>query len=258
MTVRLYHVDAFTSEVFRGNPAAVCPLTEWPPDATMQAIAAENNLSETAFFVPSSDAYAIRWFTPKVEVDLCGHATLASAFVLFERLEPEKKATIFESRGGPLRVHKDDGRYVLDFPARLAVPDTISPELTQALGGDPIEVGAARDILAVFATEDKVRGLAPDTRLLARLERAVIATAPGRGCDFVSRFFAPSFGIDEDPVTGSSHCTLVPYWARRLGKRRLRALQVSARGGELFCEDRGDRVLIGGRAALFMEGMIHL
>jgi PhzF family phenazine biosynthesis protein len=257
MAIRLYHVDAFTSEIFRGNPAAICPLTEWLPDATMQAIATENNLSETAFFVPTDEVYAIRWFTPKVEVDLCGHATLASAFVLFERVEPGKTHAVFESRSGPLRVFKDQDRYVLDFPARPAAPEAVSHDLKKALRGDPIEVGVARDILAVFATENDVRELAPDMRLLERLERPVIATASGRDCDFVSRFFAPSYGIDEDPVTGSAHCTLVPYWARRLGKRRLRASQVSARGGELFCEDRGERVLIGGHAALFMEGTIY-
>jgi PhzF family phenazine biosynthesis protein len=259
MKIPLYQIDAFTSRVFGGNPAAVCPLPHWLDDATMQAIASENNLSETAFFVASGGEYDIRWFTPATEVDLCGHATLASGWVVLERLEPARKEVTFRSKSGPLTVSRDADLLALDFPARPPGPTEVSEELAAALGRRPQEAGGARDVMAVYETEEDVRALRPDMGRLAALPTfAVIVTAPGREADFVSRFFAPRQGIAEDPVTGSAHCTLVPYWARRLGRSRLRAQQVSARGGELLCEDRGERVRIAGRAARYLEGMIDI
>ncbi len=258
MKLPLYQVDAFTNEVFKGNPAAVCPVETWPLEATLQAIALENNLSETAFFSGSQGHYQLRWFTPTVEVDLCGHATLASAFVIFERIDPGLRQVVFETRSGDLVVSRDGSWLVLDFPARPPQMGGPMPDLADALGAPPSTFGLARDLLAVFENEERVRALRPDMRLLKALGRPVIATAPGRGFDFVSRFFAPSHGIDEDPVTGSSHCTLVPYWSGRLGRSRLHAAQLSARGGELRCEDRGERVFIGGQAVLYLEGTINL
>jgi len=260
MKLRLFQVDAFASRAFAGNPAAVVPLESWLEDATLQAIAAENNLSETAFFVPEGDGFEIRWMTPSDEVDLCGHATLASAWVLFNVLEPSRGAVSFRSKSGPLGVTADGDKLALDFPSRPPEPAAGSlPAVADALGAPPRAVLAARDYLAVFADEDEVRALRPDMARTAALDRmAVIATAPGRDCDFVSRFFAPAVGIPEDPVTGSAHSTLVPYWAARLGRQRLFARQVSARGGELWCEDRGGRVSIAGRAVLYLEGTVTI
>jgi PhzF family phenazine biosynthesis protein len=258
-SIPLYHVDAFATEAFRGNPAAVCPLDAWLEDDTMQSIAAENNLSETAFFVPDREGYHLRWFSPAREIDLCGHATLASAFVLFERLKRDGDSVTFQSRSGPLVVRRDGDRLALDFPVRPAVRDEAPRELIAALGVTPLETWRSRDWMAVLGSEDEVRALAPSIEKLKAIDaHAFIVTAPGRDADFVSRFFAPSVGVPEDPVTGSAHCTLVPYWSERLGKTRLRALQVSRRGGELHCELRGDRVIIAGRAVLFMEGTIRL
>jgi PhzF family phenazine biosynthesis protein len=257
--IPLYQIDAFTDRLFAGNPAAVCPLDEWLPADQMQAIAAENNLSETAFFVRRGDLYELRWFTPEVEVDLCGHATLASAFVIFTYLEPAREAVRFSTRSGALEVRRQGDLLVMDFPARMPRPCATSPELAQALGAAPAELWEARDYLAVYESEQQVRALAPDMGALRRVGHfAVIVTAPGSDVDFVSRFFAPASGVPEDPVTGSAHCTLTPYWARRLGKTRLHARQVSARGGELLCEHRGERVLIAGRAVRYLEGAIHL
>jgi PhzF family phenazine biosynthesis protein len=258
MRLPIFHVDAFASHAFAGNPAAVCPLESWLPDATMQAIAAENNLSETAFFVATGAGYHIRWFTPQTEVDLCGHATLASAFVVMSILDRAATEVRFESRGGVLRVTREaDEQWALDFPARPPQPTAASAELALALGATPRETLAARDVLAVFDTEDAVRALRPDMARIAALPTfAVIVTAAGNDVEFVSRFFAPAKGVPEDPVTGSAHCTLIPFWSARLGRKRLRARQVSARGGELFCEDRGERVSIGGRAVLYLEGSI--
>jgi PhzF family phenazine biosynthesis protein len=259
MRIPIVQVDAFTNQVFRGNPAAVCPLESWLDDATLQSIAAENNLSETAFFVGGRGAYEIRWMTPEREVDLCGHATLASAFVLFGAAEKEKDEVVFRSKSGELKVRREGDLLTLDFPARPPLPMTASEDLLEGLGRPPREVWAARDYLAVYETEDEVRALAPDFGRLARVDRfAVIASAPGARVDFVSRFFAPRQGLPEDPVTGSSHCTLVPFWSKRLGRKRLHALQVSARGGELFCEDRGDRVAISGRAVRYLTGTIEV
>ena len=225
----------------------------------MQAIAAENNLSETAFFVRNRDGYDLRWFTPVSEIDLCGHATLASAFIIFEKLDRSAREVTFNSRSGPLMVHRDGELLALDFPARPAARIEPMPELEAALGATPRETWRARDVMAVFGAEAEVRSLAPHMEKLKRLDlHAVIATAPGRDSDFVSRFFAPSVGVPEDPVTGSAHCTLIPYWAQRLERNRMHARQISPRGGELFCEHRGDRVSIAGRGVLFLEGTIRI
>ncbi len=260
MKLRLYQVDAFTGRVFAGNPAAVVPLDRWLPDATMQAIAAENNLSETAFFVGEKGYFHIRWMTPTDEVDLCGHATLASAWVVFNEIEKGRTEVHFRSKSGPLKVTAGGDTLALDFPSRPPEPaDGALAALADALGARPSDVLASRDYLALFETEDEVRALKPDMAKVAALDRmAVITTAPGRDCDFVSRFFAPAVGVPEDPVTGSAHCTLVPYWSNRLGKASLFARQVSARGGELWCEERGERVAIAGRCVKYLEGTIEV
>lgn len=260
MKIPFFQVDAFASEPFRGNPAAICPLDSWLPDELMQCIAMENNLSETAFFVAEGGGYRLRWFTPTVEIDLCGHATLASAFLLMTRLRPELQSVVFESRSGPLRVTREGDLFALDFPSRPPLRMQPPSDLVRALGMEPTEFWKARDLMAVYDTEKQVRALRPDMVKLGALPDALamIVTAPGESVDFVSRFFAPAHGVAEDPVTGSAHCTLIPFWAERLGKSSLRALQVSARGGELFCEDRGGRVTIAGRAVLFAEGSIFV
>jgi PhzF family phenazine biosynthesis protein len=266
MRLPLYQIDAFvTDRPFSGNPAAVCPLDAWLPDDVMQAIAAENNLSETAFFVPEGDGYRLRWFTPTTEVDLCGHATLASAFVVFGWLRPGLDAARFRTeKAGVLTVVRDGELLTLDFPSRPAAPCAAPASLGTALGKAPRDVLAARDYLAVYNSADEVAALMPDFAALAALDRfAVIATAPGPhggdpGVDFVSRFFAPARGVDEDPVTGSSHSTLIPYWADRLGKDRLEARQLSRRGGVLSCRLEGERVRLAGRASLYLEGTITI
>lgn len=263
-TIPLYHVDAFTDEVFGGNPAAVCPLEAWLPDETLQQIAAENNLSETAFFVrDDAGRYELRWLTPSTEVDLCGHATLATAFVLRERLGDTSQPLRFVTRSGELLVTPNGDGYTLDFPARPAERVPTQATLAFALGVEPDEVWRARDHVCVYPYESDVRTLVPDmVRLQAIAPQGVIATAPADptqspGADFVSRFFAPALGVPEDPVTGSSHCTLVPFWADRLGKTTLTARQVSLRGGEMRCELRDDRVLLTGRAVCYLEGTIR-
>ncbi len=263
-----YQVDAFTRRAFAGNPAAVCPLEAWLPDALMQSIAAENALSETAFFVrrPGSDDFDLRWFTPAVEVELCGHATLASAFVLMTLLAPALTRVRFHSRSGPLDVSRDGDAYTLDFPAWQPVPapERATAALLAALGAAPREIVRARDTMCLFERAEDVRALAPDLTRLAALPDtfAVVVTAPGTGADadvdFVSRFFAPAKGVGEDPVTGSAHCALAPLWAARLGKPRLRARQVSARSGELALEVEGERVLMSGHAVLVKTGTFHL
>ncbi|OUJ72225.1 PhzF family phenazine biosynthesis protein [Hymenobacter crusticola] len=262
MFLPLYQVDAFTDRVFAGNPAAVCPLTEWLPAETMQAIAAENNLAETAFFVPrGGNEYDLRWFTPAVEVELCGHATLASAHVLLRHLNFKGEEIVFHSKSGPLRVRQADGRLTLNFPSRPPKPLTEHPEgLLDGLGAIPVSLLAGPDLVAVFNTEEEVRAIQPNQLHLVKVEyRAVIVTAPGsNGVDFVSRFFGPRVGVPEDPVTGSAHTTLIPYWAERLGKTELFARQVSSRGGDLWCELRGDRVLISGHAVTYLKGEIEL
>lgn len=260
MQLPLYQVDAFASQVFRGNPAAVCPLESWPDDDVMQSIAFENQLSETAFFVREGDAFRLRWFTPTDEVDLCGHATLASAHVLFEELGYEESELRFDTLSGRLNVTRDGGRLVLDFPVRRATRVDAAPELIAALGEpQPVEVHEGPYWLVVYEDEAAVRALAPDFTALASFE-PVIATAAGSDAtvDFVSRFFAPNCGVDEDPVTGSAHCTSTPYWAERLGKSRLVARQISLRGGELRCELLGDRVSIAGNTVLYLHGTITI
>jgi PhzF family phenazine biosynthesis protein len=259
MNIPLYQIDAFTSTPFAGNPAAVCPLERWLDDELLQAIAAENNLSETAFFVPRSDHYTLRWFTPTTEVELCGHATLAAAFVIFDELAPALQSVAFETASGRLVVQRDGDLLALDFPTLAPEACEIPQTLLEGLGATPRAVLAAMDYLAVYDSEDQVRALRPNMERLCQLDRrGVIATAPGVRADFVSRFFAPASGIPEDPVTGSAHCTLTPYWAARLSRPRLHALQLSPRGGELFCEDRGERTIIAGRAAKYLYGTIVL
>lgn len=260
MKIPIYQVDAFTSVVFSGNPAAVCPLEQWLPDATLQAIAAENNLSETAFFIPKAGHYELRWFTPITEIDLCGHATLASAFVIFNFLDPASEEVRFLSpRSGELTVFRENDLLKMDFPSQL--PKVCAPpaDLVAGLGAEPMEVLQAEDYLAVFGSEAEISALRPDPQRLAKLDkRGVIVTAQGDQVDFVSRFFASKFGIDEDPVTGSAHCALIPYWKSKLGKSTFHARQVSARGGELFCKDRGRRVTISGKAVIYLQGMITI
>jgi predicted PhzF superfamily epimerase YddE/YHI9 len=261
MRIPLYQVDAFAEGPFTGNPAAVCPLQSWLPDDVMQSIAAENNLSETAFFVAEEEGYRLRWFTPSTEVDLCGHATLASAFVVFGWLNPGRSSVTFQTQqAGKLTVARDGELLALDFPSRPAAPLAMPETLVAALGRRPGALLAARDYLAVYDSADDILALSPDFAALAALDRfAVIVTAPGTGgVDFVSRFFAPARGVNEDPVTGSSHCTLIPYWAGRLGKERLAARQLSRRGGALSCALEGDRVTIAGRAVLYLEGTITI
>jgi predicted PhzF superfamily epimerase YddE/YHI9 len=259
MLIPYYQVDAFASRVFTGNPAGVCLLADWLPDEVLQAIAAENNLAETAFVVQREGRYDLRWCTPTMEVDLCGHATLAPAHVIFEHLGCREDVIRFDTRSGELTVTRDGDLFTLDFPARPAVPCEAPPQLLAGLGRRPQSTAKARDYLAVFASEQEVAELQPDMAALAQLDSlGIIATAPGSTCDFVSRFFAPQAGIPEDPVTGSAHSTLIPYWSARLGKQRLFARQISARGGELFCEDRGSRVGIGGRAVTYSTGFIRL
>jgi predicted PhzF superfamily epimerase YddE/YHI9 len=258
--LRYFQIDAFTTELFRGNPAGVCILeNDWLPDALMQRIALENQQSETAFVLPKGNTFGIRWFSPEVEIDLCGHATLAAAFVIFNELNWSQSSVEFSSQSGPLKVARVDDYLELDFPARPGNPTAAPAILLEGLGASPSGILKSRDWLFVFDSEATVRALQPNFDLLRGIPGAmVIVTAPGQDVDFVSRFFAPSFGIDEDPVTGSSHCTLIPYWAARLGKNKLRARQVSARGGELFCELRGDRVGIGGHAVKYSSGHLHL
>jgi PhzF family phenazine biosynthesis protein len=255
----IWQVDAFTGEVFRGNPAAVVVLDEPLPERVMQSIGAENNLSETAFVVRGEGAFGLRWFTPLVEVDLCGHATLASASVLFGEGMVEGEEATFETQSGRLTVVREGDSFVMDFPSRPPKPVEMTDAVREALGGNPREVHEMRGLMVVYETEEEIRGLRPDFgRIAAVNDFAVMVTAVGDEADFVSRFFAPMVGVPEDPVTGSAHCTLVPFWSRRLGKHVMRALQVSRRGGEIFCEDRGERVRLGGRAVLYLKGEIEI
>ena len=261
MAIRLLQIDTFTDRVLGGNPAAVCPLDEWLDEATMQAIAAENNLSETAFMVPEGEGWRLRWFTPNVEVDLCGHATLAAAFVVFEALRPGRDRVAFETLSGELTVARQGTALVMDFPAQPASPVPAPPVLAQALGAEPSTVLGGADYVAVFENAAQVAGLGPDQALLATLDRrGVVATAPGDDgdADYVLRFFAPKNAVPEDPVTGNVQTALVPYWAGRLGKRRLAVRQLSARGGQMVCEDRGARVSIAGQAVLYMDATISV
>jgi PhzF family phenazine biosynthesis protein len=258
MKISIFQVDAFTNQAFSGNPAAVCPLDYWLSDEQMQAIAEENNLSETAFIVNRGEYYQIRWFTPQTEVDLCGHATLASAWVIMNKIQPDVESVKFGSRGGELMVRQEEDLYLMDFPVHPPEKCVVPNNLIKALGQNPVEILASNYYLVVFESEETVRNLKPYMTLLKELDRiGVVVTAPGESVDFVSRFFAPAVGIPEDPVTGSAHCILIPFWAKKLGKSRMTAKQVSARGGDLVCENKDDRVVIGGQARLFMEGRIN-
>jgi PhzF family phenazine biosynthesis protein len=261
MRTPIFQLDAFTTRRFAGNPAAVMPMDRFLPDSLLLAIAAENNLAETAFLVPEGADYRLRWFTPMIEVPLCGHATLASAAVVMERLEPKRRAVVFLSASGPLPVERVDAGYRMDFPIRLCEPMATVSGLAEGLGVTPVEVfGNAFNYLAVLESAQTVRRLAPDMAALARLDRGgVIVTAPGdEGYDFVSRYFAPAKGIPEDPVTGAAHCMLAPYWAKRLGKGVFRAFQASRRGGELICRLAGDRVELEGDCVFYLEGEVEL
>ncbi|MDZ7607918.1 MAG: PhzF family phenazine biosynthesis protein [Cyclobacteriaceae bacterium] len=259
MKVKLFQVDAFTDHVFGGNPAAVCLLDSWLSDTMMQHIASENNLSETAFIVRSKEDFEIRWFTPELEIDLCGHATLASAHVIFNHTTYSKNTIRFRYKAGILTVINRTPLLTMDFPAISGKPIVVSKQLTNALGKKPKEAFQARDILALFDAEDDVAQLSPDFAKLSKINcMGIIATAPGKNVDFVSRFFAPKAGINEDPVTGSAHCMLIPYWAAKTGKINLEALQISKRMGKLTCAMKGDRVDISGNAVTYMTGEIDV
>ena len=261
MKLTLYQVDAFAEKVFSGNPAAVCILDDWLDDNTMQRIAMENNLAETAFLVEKGELYEIRWFTPEIEVDLCGHATLASAYVLFRFFEnTNSQLEFFSPRSGVLKVEKaDDGYMTLDFPAdETSFIDEIEA-ITKAIGVTPlITIKGKTDYLLIYSSQKEIEEISPNFHLLDQLDcRGVIVSSPGDEVDFVSRFFAPQCGIPEDPVTGSAHTTLTPYWSKVLGKSKMTAKQLSPRGGNLNCENVGDRVKIGGKAVLYMVGEIE-
>jgi len=261
MHIPIYQVDAFTRRRFAGNPAAVMVLESFPADAIMQAVAAENNLAETAFLVRQSGGYRIRWFTPSVEVPLCGHATLASAAVVMEKLEPQRESVVFHSASGPLPVRRVSAGYVMDLPARGSEPVTAPAELVAALGTEPVEVHVgAFNYMVVLPSEQTVTELTPDLPAIARLDRSgVIVTAAGSGdYDFVSRYFAPAKGIPEDPVTGGAHCQLVPYWAEQFKRSAFRAYQASPRGGEIVCRLKGERVELEGACVFYMEGMAEI
>jgi PhzF family phenazine biosynthesis protein len=260
MKLRMYQIDAFTDRLFRGNPAAVCPLEQWLPAELMQKIAMENNLAETAFFVRDKDRFKIRWFTPAVEVDLCGHATLASAHAIFQFEGFSGPVVEFDSRSGILRVRRDGDLLTLDFPADAAAVAETPDGLVAALGTRPLEVYKGRsDYMLVYGTQGEIETMNPDFGSLAKVAaRGIIVTAPGEEVDFVSRFFGPQVGINEDPVTGSAHTTLTPYWAARLGKVLLKALQLSKRRGWLQCRLEGDRVEISGQACTYLDGWLHI
>ncbi|MDO8722799.1 MAG: PhzF family phenazine biosynthesis protein [Syntrophales bacterium] len=259
MDILYYHIDAFASAAFAGNPAGVCFLEEWPDDRILQNVAAENFLPETAFVVPADGFYELRWFSPTMEIDLCGHATLATAHAIFEYINRQSRRVDFQTASGPLAVERQDDLLVMDFPSRPPEPCGPPEGLAVILGEPFLETLSARELLVVYDNEDQVRNLTPDLAGIAALDTfAVCVTAPGSDCDFVSRFFAPGAGIDEDPVTGSAHCTLIPYWSKRLGKKALHAKQVSSRGGELLCVDKGERVSIGGLAVTYLTGTISI
>lgn len=270
MSLPIYQIDAFTDRLFSGNPAAVVPLERWPADATLQAIAAENNLSETAFFAPDREGsadYRLRWFTPAIEVDLCGHATLATGWLILNRLQPKRRSVRFATMSGPLSVHRPDGEegetaaLRMDFPARPATQVPMPKGAADALGKRPASFWLATKFMAVFEDAAHLRAMKPDMAWIKALPGdGVIATAPGdeEGVDFLSRYFAPHAGIDEDPVTGSAHCTLAPYWAERLGRKNLVGRQVSRRGGTVGCLLEADRVSLSGSARLYMTGEIHV
>jgi len=259
--IDIYQADAFTNRLFGGNPAAVCPLKEWLPDDVLQNIAIENNLSETAFFIPEGDGFELRWFTTVGEIDLCGHATLATAHVIFNHLPYSKDEILFSTRFvGPVSVRRHKDWLTLNFPSWIATPTDAPPDGIAGMGGlRPKECYVKRDYMFVYEHEDDVANAQPDFGLLIKLDQRLCITAPGKDCDFVSRFFCPEDkAAQEDPVTGSAHSMLIPYWAKRLGKTKMSARQLSARGGELRCEFLGERVLISGQAKTYLQGKIFL
>ncbi len=259
MKMTIYQVDAFTDHVFGGNPAAVCPLHRWIDESLMLSIAGENNLSETAFFVKTNAGFEIRWFTPELEIDLCGHATLATAHVLFQHLQYDRAEIEFVYAGGKLAVVREDQLIKMDFPAVPAAPTATTEGLLRSMKLAPLEAFKARDYMLIYDSEEDIASLTPDFAEMAKINTVgIIATAPGRDVDFVSRFFAPKAGINEDPVTGSAHCTLIPYWADRLGKSTLSALQLSKRRGDVQCAYLGERVMIAGQAVTYMQGEIYV
>lgn len=261
MELSLYQIDAFADQIFHGNPAAVCPLNTWLPDTILQAIAMENNLSETAFIVGKNDDYEIRWFTPSEEVDLCGHATLASAYVVFRWLQPWNHKITFHSQSGPLLVQRnqENDEMTLDFPARQVTVCDIPEKLVQGLGITPRHVLKGAAYVVVLESERQIRSLKPDLRLLGEQGfEKIIVTAPGDKVDFVSRYFKPNSIITEDSVTGSAHCVLMPYWSRRVNKNKLSARQVSKRGGNIICELKNDRVYLTGKAVPYLQGTITI
>lgn len=259
MMIPYFEVAAFTNRPFAGNPAGVCFLERFLADEQMQAIAAENNLAETAFLVPREGNFELRWMTPTVEVDLCGHATLASAHVLFQHCGHSSRPIRFQTKSGELTVDRAGERLVLDFPSLPAQSVEVTDEIRAALAAKPAALLHGRDYIAIFRSQKEVADIRPDLPRVAALDaQGIVVTGPGDDCDFVSRYFAPAAGIPEDPVTGSTHCTLIPYWSQQLGKSELFARQISPRGGELFCADRGERVSIGGEAVTYVEGKIYL
>ncbi len=257
--MKCYIVDAFTDKIFKGNPAAVCVLDRWLPDGLMQEIAVENNLSETAFTVKGNGSYELRWFTPGGEIDLCGHATLAAAYVIMRFLEPGRTEVLFQTRSGPLTVEKKQGRYEMDLPAYELTPVPVTEEMALAIGVRPLEAYMGRDLVCVLKTEEQVRGAAPDEARLKELDGLLLQlTAPGRDWDCVTRSFAPKLGVYEDPVCGSGHCHVIPLWAKKLGRTELCAFQASRRTGALYCRMAGSRVLIAGQAALYSVAQLFL
>ena len=261
MQLRIFQVDAFTNKIFSGNPAAVCPLEHWLPDEIMQQIAAENSVAETAFFISSNDGFKIRWFTPEIEMDLCGHATLAAAHVIAKHLNSSFTSLKFHSKSGNLTVSVENELLTMDFPSRKPEPDALPQVISDAIQPKPVEVLKSRDYVLVFETEEIIRSMKPDQSILNQINLdpgGIIVTARGNEVDFVSRFFTPQASIFEDPVTGSAHCSLIPYWSDRLGKDSLLALQLSPRVGKLLCKNLGERVLISGEAVTYLEGRITI
>ncbi len=259
MQLQIFQVDAFTDKTFGGNPAAVCPLEFWLPDSLLQKIALENSVAETAFFISSNDGYEIRWFTPEIEMDLCGHATLASAHVIVKHLQPQISAIKFYSKSGVLTVAVENELLTMDFPSRTPIKTDLPQIILDAIQVVPVEVLKSRDYVLVFETEEVIRRIQPDRELLNQINidpGGIVVTAKGNKVDFVSRFFTPQASIFEDPVTGSAHCSLIPYWSKRLEKKSMVALQLSSRIGQIQCRDLGERVLISGNAVTYLEGKI--
>jgi PhzF family phenazine biosynthesis protein len=260
MTLQIFQVDAFTDKLFGGNPACVVPITEWPPDDMLLKTAAENAVAETAFFIDRGDKIHLRWFTPEIEMDLCGHATLAAAHVLKTILKYKKDSITFTSLSGDLIVTVNGDLYTLDFPSRNPLPAALPDSIKNSFSLQPAEVFKARDFVLVYESEDEIRKLTINRSVFDELSLhpgGVIITAKGKNCDFVSRFFTSQSSILEDPVTGSAHCSLIPFWSERLGKKEMHALQLSARIGTLYCVDKGERVLISGKAVTYLKGEIN-